>query len=77
MPKTEQPYYIAYEDDNYCDSYSILKGPDGWICMLGEPEDSNWYRDGSAAVDRLNEQHAEIVELREAIYKMQSEQALG
>ena len=59
----EQAYKIA-ETDNDDHYWKLLVGPDGWECFLGEPEDCNWMRDGHGAVDRLNEQHAEIATLR-------------
>lgn len=58
-----KPYHI--DDDADCsEEYSMLVGPDGFECFLGESEDCTWDRDGGTAVDRLNEQHAELVELR-------------
>jgi len=58
---TKKAYWLDYDDDEYSEYYMpILKGPDDFACMLGEPEDSSWARDGSEAVDRLNEQHAVI-----------------
>ena len=64
----EQAYRIAESEDAY-DDYAgkTLIGPDGWECTLGEPEDCMWYRDGSIAMNRLNEQHEEIQELRQLL----------
>jgi hypothetical protein len=40
-----------------------LTGPDGFECVLGEPEDRTWSRDGRDAVVRLNAQHKRIAAL--------------
>ena len=45
------------------ESYDMLRGPDGFECLLTEPENRTWWRDGKNAVARLNEQHAEIERL--------------
>lgn len=50
--------------------YESLVGPDNFECFLGEPEDRSWYRDASAAVGRLNKQHAELLELRAEIARL-------
>ena len=58
-------YWLDYDDDEYAEEYMpVLKGPDGFEAMLGEPEDCSWLRDGAGVVDRLNEQHKEIEALR-------------
>ena len=62
MPE-KQPYYISDNDPDFFDDYSILKGPNGFWCMLGEPEDCKWYRDGDRAVIELNRLHAENAKL--------------
>jgi len=31
-----------------------LRGPNDFVCFLGEPEDCNWYRGGSDVVKELN-----------------------
>ena len=46
------------------ESYEVLHGPDGFECMITEPEDRTFGRDLKDAVKRLNEQHAELVRLR-------------
>ena len=62
------------EQEGICsEEYSLLLGPDGWMCFLGEPEDSNWWRDGKKAVERLNEQAEEIERLRARYQRLQSE----
>lgn len=59
------PYYIAdhCDDAEWDKYYQMLKGPDGFECLLTEPEDRVWYRDLASAVDKLNEQHKRIAEL--------------
>ena len=54
--------YDIYEYD----TRSFLIGPDGFVCVLGESEDCTWNRDGSAVVDKLNEQQAYIEGLEAA-----------
>ena len=64
------PYYIPdydYDPDHYVSPGSILLGPGGFECVLGEPEDRSWYRDGKEAVAKLNEQYDKITELEELI----------
>ena len=50
----DKAYYAEQNEDG---GYSFLRGPDGFECCLGEPEDCTWYRDGKPAVERLNQQH--------------------
>lgn len=51
-------YRVATDDelkDYNCDEcYSLLVGPNGFECLLTEPEDRNWYRDGKKVIDELN-----------------------
>jgi len=64
----EEPYRRMTEEekaDKYDYGYDVLIGPRGFECMLGEPEDRNWFRDGRDAIDRLNELEAEVEQLRE------------
>ena len=51
------------------DEYSLLLGPGGFECFLGEPEDCTWYRDGRGVVDELNRLHDENEQLQAAIAK--------
>lgn len=63
-------YYIEpkADDDAWGDHYGkVLLGPDDFACRLGEPEDCTWYRDGSEAMHRLNEQHGTIKKLKQEI----------
>ena len=41
--------------------YDLLLGPDGFRCLLGEPEDRTWSRDAAAVVDRLNLLHERLM----------------
>ncbi len=62
---SKDAYWLDYDDEEFAEEYRpVLKGPDGFACMLGEPEDSTWTRDGAGAVDRLNNQHEEIERLK-------------
>lgn len=38
-------YTVTFDDE-----YSVLHGPDGFECVLGEPEDRTWTRDAHHAV---------------------------
>ncbi len=62
----------AYQVDDGADDFCMLHGPDDFCCRLGEPEDRIWIRDGREAVDRLNEQHAEIERLTGCLAKANS-----
>ena len=65
----DTPYWVVDgADDNDYPAYAMqLMGPDGWECVLGEPEDKSWLRDGLPVVEKLNEQAAEIAALRELL----------
>jgi multidrug efflux pump subunit AcrA (membrane-fusion protein) len=45
------------------DEYETLVGPDGFRCVLTEPEDRSFFRDLDEVVTKLNEQLARIREL--------------
>jgi hypothetical protein len=68
---TEKPYRIATSEENtklgICDEYDTLLGPDGFECILTEPEDRYWFRDASSVIIKLNEQHEEIQRLQEEL----------
>ena len=51
-----ESYHVAEwtEDSDWSQEYSMLIGPNGFECLLTEPEDRNWYRDGSKVVEELN-----------------------
>jgi hypothetical protein len=55
----EKAYRRANETErqDVYDLYDLLVGPNGFECLLTEPEDRCWYRDGQAVIDKLNEQH--------------------
>ena len=62
---SENVYRIVDDENNDWDeTYDMLRGPDGFECLLTEPEDRSWHRDGRIVVQRLNEQRAEIERLR-------------
>ena len=67
MSDKKPAYYFDTEAE--MDEYwgKVLLGPEGWDCLLGEPEDCTWYRDGSTAMNKLNEQHEEIQRLRQLL----------
>lgn len=49
-----------------CDEYySLLIGPNGFECLLTEPEDRNWHRDGKHVIAELNRLAIEARELKE------------
>lgn len=58
-------YYIEEDEDNPYNDYAgkVLLGPNDFMCVLGEPEDCSWYRDGGAAVVELNRLYERIEEL--------------
>jgi len=63
-----QPYhrvdpYAEGAQIDWDDAYDMLVGPDGFECLLTEPEDRKWSRDGRKAIERLNEQHARMAVL--------------
>ncbi len=54
-------YHVATQEEKqergfslYAYEYDILIGPDGFECVLTEPEDRTWQRDGSNVIDELN-----------------------
>jgi len=63
----ETKVYHTVDSGDWDDDYDGLVGPDGFKCILTEPEDRVWYRDLQLVVDKLNEQHAEIHRLRDEI----------
>ena len=52
MPRVDHPAYSA--DPIRDDGYHRLAGPSNFEAILTEPEDRNWYRDGSPVVEELN-----------------------
>ena len=61
---------------DFCEYYDMLVGPDGFECLLTEPEDRNWYRDGRVVIDRLNAQHAELTALHAEVERLRVEVAM-
>ena len=63
--------YDEYEEKHQYDwdhTYDMLVGPDNFYCLLTEPEDRMWCRDLQKVVDKLNEQHKKILELKHEIH---------
>jgi hypothetical protein len=46
------------EEANVCEEYELLIGPDGFECVLTDPEDRNFYRDGVPIITELNRLYA-------------------
>ena len=76
MEKREAFYVVDNYDENehieWDESYCMLRGPDGFECLLTEPEDRNWYRDGKEVVEKLNALEAENTELRKRVAFLRS-----
>ena len=69
------PYYRAEPgegEDTWCDLYDMLKGPNGFECLLTEPEDRTWYRDGSVVIDELNRLYVENERLQARIADLEA-----
>ena len=51
----KMPYHLIWDDPECDDAYlPVLVGPNGFECVLTEPEDRTWSRDGAGVVDELN-----------------------
>ena len=77
----ERAYYADFsqyegEERIVYGDYSVLKGPNGFECVLGEPEDRIWTRDGKCAVDELNRLYNENEELKAEIKKYKITESL-
>lgn len=57
----------SYHDYGCDPCYSLLLGPNGFECLLTEPEDRNWERDGRTVVDELNRLLEENLTLKKTI----------
>lgn len=76
--KDEKRYRVATDadltalsyDPRYTDAMATLVGPDDWHCVLGEPEDRIWCRDGQAVIDHLNQLDEEVRRLRAALVEI-------
>lgn len=62
-------YRIATDEEKGdCDEqYDLLLGPNGFECLLTEPEDRCWYRDLSNVIDELNKLHGQVAMLKAAL----------
>jgi len=72
-------YRILSDDElreaRICEEYSCLVGPDGFECVLSEPEDRVWWRDLSPVVERLNNYADRIAELEQQLAAAQEREA--
>jgi hypothetical protein len=61
---TLKPYHRATDEEhearNCAEEYDLLVGPNGFECLLTDPEDRNWYRDGEGVIDELNRIHSAL-----------------
>jgi len=64
----ERAYRVAELDDTYDCCYQKLIGPNGFECLITEPEDRSFYRDLKDVVDELNKLHR-VVAVAERILK--------
>jgi hypothetical protein len=55
---------MEFAECNCDENYDLLVGPNGWECLLTEPEDRRWQRDLEPVVDELNRLRAEVERLR-------------
>lgn len=53
MSETYRVKYGSEDDADFGEYYEALIGPDGFKCVLTEPEDRTWGRDLSGLVDHL------------------------
>lgn len=59
------PYRVPPQKNGYCcDEYDVLIGPNGFECVLTEPEDRIWSRDLRIVVDELNRLYTENKKLK-------------
>ncbi len=64
-----ESYYI-FEWEFGCgwaEEYDMLHGPNGFECLLTEPEDRTWCRDGNEVIEELNRLQAEVERLHKVI----------
>ena len=74
VTKKGEYYYIASydKDSDWCEEYSMLKGPNEFTCCLTEPEDRTWYRDGRDVVNELNRLYAIIIQLQNEVLRLET-----
>ena len=63
MRVTKEPYHIP-DIEQCCEYYNELVGPNGFSCVLTEPEDRTWYRDGASVIIELNRLYNENQKLK-------------
>lgn len=64
-PQVPLPYHTEHRPD-IDDCYDLLVGPD-FECLLTDPEDRCWSRDGKGAVIELNRLHGELTQLKTSL----------
>ena len=67
---SDEAYYRDNENRDPYDNYDLLRGPDGFECLLTEPEDRTWGRDGSHVVKELNRLHADLAAERDLVQRL-------
>ncbi len=67
---SDKAYYRDNDDRDPYDNYDLLRGPDGFQCLLTEPEDRTWGRDGSHVVKELNRLHADLAAERDLVQRL-------
>jgi len=62
-------YYVVdgFESDDIAEEYEALLGPNGFKCVITEPEDRNFGRDLAPIVKKLNTLNSEIKRKDEAL----------
>ncbi len=67
MDKDKKAYYVVRGEEGYSEEYEVLRGPDGFECLVGEPEDRTFYRDLDGMVIELNRLQDQLKERREGL----------
>lgn len=58
---SDKAYYRDTVPEDHDDTYELLRGPNGFECLLTEPEDRTWGRDGKPVIAELNRLHSLLV----------------
>lgn len=74
---SDKAYYRDNDDRDPYDNYDLLRGPDGFQCLLTEPEDRTWGRDGSHVVKELNRLHADLAAERDLVQRLAGVAEIG
>ena len=71
MDNIEKRYRRATDEEkdaaNVSEEYDLLIGLNGFECLLTEPEDRNWYRDGVSVISELNRIDSELTRANETV----------